>query len=72
MVSFDLEKTYDGVTMDLIWWCVGKKGVPEGHDKIEQDMYWSRKTLVIEQKGETECLQIEVNYTKGQPIVLSC
>ena len=55
MVFVDLEKAFDRIPMDLIWWCLRKKGVPEEYIiKILQDMYRSSKTQVVTQKGETE------------------
>ena len=51
-----------------------KKGVQEEYDNIVQDMYWSRKTLVIEQKGETEYLPIELGLHQGSaksPLLLN-
>ena len=54
MVFVYLEKAFDRIPRDLIWWCLRKKGVPEEYAKIVQDMYRSSKTQVVTQKGETE------------------
>ena len=34
MVFVDLEKAFDRIPRDLIWWCLRKKGVPEEYVKI--------------------------------------
>ena len=60
MVFVDLEKAFDRIPSDLIWWSLGKKGVPEEYVKIVQDMYRSSKTQVVTQKGETEYFTTEV------------
>ena len=44
MVFVDIEKAFDRIPMDLIWWCLRKKGVPEEYVKIVLDMYRSSKT----------------------------
>ena len=65
MVFVDLEKAFDRIPRDLIWWCLRKKGVPEESVKIVQDMYRSSKTQVVTQKGETEYFTIEVGLHQG-------
>ena len=57
MVFVDLEKAYDRVPRDLIWWCLRKKGVPEGYITIIQDMYNDCETLVSTRAGDTEYFQ---------------
>ena len=47
MIFVDLEKAFDRIPMDLIWWCLRKKGVPEEYVKIVQEMYRSSKTHVV-------------------------
>ena len=54
----DLEKAFGRIPRDLIWWCLGKIGVPEGYVKIIQDMYRSSRTQVVTQKGETKYVLI--------------
>ena len=68
MVFVDLEKAFDRLPSDLIWWCLRKKGVPEVYVKIVQDMYMSCKTKVVTQKGETEYFAIEVGLHQGSEL----
>ena len=68
MVFVNLEKAFDRIPRDLIWWCLRKKGVPEEYVKIVQDMYRSCKTKVVTQKGETEYFAIEVGLHQGSSL----
>ena len=68
MVFVDLEKAFDRIPRDLIWWWLRKKGVPEEYVKIVQDMYRSSKTQVVTQKGETEYFPIEVGLHQGSAL----
>ena len=68
MVFVDLEKAFDRIPRDLIWWCLRKKGVPEEYVNIVQDMYRSGKTQVVTQNGETEYFPIEVGLHQGSAL----
>ena len=68
MVFVDLEKAFDRIPRDLIWWCLRKKGVPEEYVKIVQDMYRSCNTKVVTQKGETEYFAIELGLHQGSAL----
>ena len=58
MVFIDLEKAYDRVPRDLIWWCLRKKGVTEGYVTIIQDMYKDCETLISTRAGDTDNFHI--------------
>ena len=46
VVFVDLEKAYDRVPRDLIWWAHIKKNIPDAHITIIQYMYKATKTRV--------------------------
>ena len=68
MVFVDLEKAVDRIPRELICWCLRKKGLPEEYVKIVQDIYRSRKTQVVTQKGETGYFPIEVGLHQGSAL----
>ena len=68
MVFVDLEKAYDRVPRELIWWCLRKKGVPEGYVTIIQDMYNDCKTLVSTRTGDTEYFPVGVGLHQGSAL----
>ena len=34
MIFLDLEKAYDRIPRDLIWWAMRKRSIPEGYVKV--------------------------------------
>ena len=60
MVFVDLEKAYDRVPRDLIWWALREKNIPEANITIIQDMYKATKTRVKTRCGLTQYFNIEV------------
>ena len=68
MVFVDLEKAYDRVPRELIWWSLQKKRVPEAYIKIIQDMYEDCETQVTTREGNTEYFNVKVGLHQGSAI----
>ena len=68
MVFVDLEKAYDRVPRDLIWWALRKKNIPEAYITIIQDMYKATKTRVKTRCGLTQYFDIEVGLHQGSTL----
>ena len=68
MVFVDLEKAYDSVPRDLIWWELGKKNLPEAYTTIIQDMHKATKTRVKTRCGLTQYFDIEVGLHQGSTL----
>ena len=68
VVFVDLEKAYDRVPRELIWWCLRKKGVPEGYVTIIQDMYNDCETLVSTRTGDTAYFHVGVGLHQGSAL----
>ena len=70
MVFVDLEKAYDRVTRDLIWWALRKKNIPEAYMTIIQYMYKATKTRVglNTHCGLTKYFNIEVGLHQGSTL----
>ena len=46
MIFIDLEKAYDKVPREVLWWAITKKGIPQKYINILQDMYQQTKTNI--------------------------
>ena len=65
MVFVDLEKGYDNVRRDLIWWAMRKRSVPEGYVKVIQDMNRGTNTRMKTRCGRTEFFEVKVGLHQG-------
>ena len=45
-VFVDLEKAYDSVSREELWYCMRKSGIAEKHVRLVQDMYKRTETVV--------------------------
>lgn len=68
MVFIDLEKAYDTIPRDLIWYCLRLRQVPEIYIDIIKDMYKDCMTQVFTNVGETEEMEIEVGLHQGSAL----
>ncbi|GFO25468.1 retrovirus-related pol polyprotein from type-1 retrotransposable element r2 [Plakobranchus ocellatus] len=65
MAFVDLEKAYDRVPRDLVYWCLRKRMVPERLVKLVMATYQESTTKVRTVHGRTESFQIEVGLHQG-------
>ena len=70
MIFVDLEKAYDRVPRDLIWWAMRKRAIPEGYVKVTQDMYRGTKTRVKTRCGRTEYFEVKVGLHQGSALYI--
>ena len=68
MIFVDLEKAYDRVPRDLMWWAMRKRANPEGYVKVIQDMYGGTKTRVKTRCGRTEYFEVKVGLHQGSAL----
>ena len=65
MVFIDLEKTYDKVQREILWWTLMKKGVPIKYIHIIKDMYDRVVTNVRICGGITSDFSITIGLHQG-------
>ena len=59
-VFVDLEKAYDRVLQEELWYCMKKSGIVEKYVQLVQDMYEESKTVVRCAVGTTESFKVKV------------
>ena len=60
MVFIDLEKAYDRVPQDIIWWVSKKKWMTKGYIDVIRNMYEGVMTIIRSSTGETNEFPITV------------
>ncbi|KAK3522565.1 hypothetical protein QTP86_024985, partial [Hemibagrus guttatus] len=66
--SGDLEKAYDRVPREELWYCMRKSGVAEKYVRVVQDMYERSRTVVRCALGQTEEFKVEVGLHQGSAL----
>ncbi|KAK3548436.1 hypothetical protein QTP70_013068, partial [Hemibagrus guttatus] len=67
-VFVDLEKAYDRVPREELWYCMKKSGVAEKYVRVVQDMYERSRTVVRCAVGQTEEFKVEVGLHQGSAL----
>ncbi|KAK3572156.1 hypothetical protein QTP86_022232 [Hemibagrus guttatus] len=67
-VFVDLEKAYDRVPREELWYCMRKSGVAEKYVRVVQDMYERSRTVVRCAVGQTEEFSVEVGLHQGSAL----
>ncbi|KAK3515850.1 hypothetical protein QTP70_034718 [Hemibagrus guttatus] len=67
-VFVDLEKAYDRVPREELWYCMRKSGVEEKYVRVVQDMYERSRTVVRCAVGQTEMFKVEVGLHQGSAL----
>ncbi|KAK3509924.1 hypothetical protein QTP70_023172 [Hemibagrus guttatus] len=61
----NLEKAYDRMPREELWYCMRKSGVAEKYVRVVQDMYERSRTVVRCAVGQTEEFKVEVGLHQG-------
>ena len=64
----DLEKAYDKVPREEVWYCMRKSGLAEKYVRIVQDMYGDSITAVRCAVGVTEGFDEKVGLHQGSAL----
>ncbi|KAK3561678.1 hypothetical protein QTP86_012519 [Hemibagrus guttatus] len=64
----DLEKAYDRVPREELWYCMRKSGVAEKYVRVVQDMYERSRTVVRCAVGQTEEFNVEMGLHQGSAL----
>ncbi|KAK3570391.1 hypothetical protein QTP86_019262 [Hemibagrus guttatus] len=68
VVEIYLEKAYDRVPREELWYCMRKSGVAEKYVRVVQDMYERSRTVVKCAVGQTEEFKVEVGLHQGSAL----
>ena len=64
-VYVDLEKAYDRVSREELWYCMRKSGTAEKYVRLVKDMFERSKTVVGCALGTTESFKVKFGLHQG-------
>ena len=64
----DLEKAYDRVPREVVFWCLRKRKIPEKLVRLVEMMYQRTRTKVLTSVGETETFEVSVGLHQGSAL----
>ena len=67
-VFVDLEKTYDRVPREELWYCMRKSGILEKYVQLVQDIFERSKTVVRCAVGTIESFKVKVGLHQGSAL----
>ena len=67
-VFADLEKAYDKVPQEELWYCMRKSGIAKKYVRPVQDMYEGSETVVRCAVGITESFKVKVGLHQGSAL----
>ena len=67
-VFVDLEKTYDRIPREELWYCMRKSGIVEKYVQLVQDMYEGSETVVRCAVGTTKNFKVKVRLHQGSAL----
>ena len=67
-IFLDLEKAYDTVPREEVWYCLRQAGISEKYVNVIQDMYEGCETAVRCAVGVTDAFKVEVGLHQGSAL----
>lgn len=68
MVFIDLEKAYDKIPRNVMWWALDKHKVPTKYVTLIKDMYNNVETSVRTNDGDTDFFPIKIGLHQGSAL----
>jgi Reverse transcriptase (RNA-dependent DNA polymerase) len=68
MIFIDLEKTYDKIPRNIMWWALERKLVPIKYATLIKDMYVNVVTCIRACNGESDVFPIKIGLHQGSAL----
>jgi hypothetical protein len=65
MIFIDLEKAYDKISRNIMWWALERKLVPTKYVILIKDMYKNVMTCIRAYDGESDIFSIKIKLYQG-------